>query len=208
MYKLIDLTHTIVDGLPVYPGDAETKLNQTKYLNKDKHNNHQLEISMHAGTHIDSPMHFLETEKYICELPLEAFMGEGCLLDVQGEIEIGVRPEYDSMVRENSIVLLHTGWSAFFGQERYSKSHPVLTMDFAQFLIDKRVKIVGMDMISPDRFPFEIHKKLFANNVLIIENLTNLEQLKQLQRFEVMAFPLKVRADASILRVVAREIEK
>lgn len=205
MYKVIDLTQTIVDGLPVYPGDNETKLQQTKFIEKDGYNSHKLEISVHAGTHIDSPMHFLDTKKYISQWPLETFIGEGCLLDVRGEKEIDYKKEYDSLVKENSIVLIYTGTDKHFGQKEYYAYHPVLTMRFAEFLVQKKIKIVGMDFISPDRYPFDIHTKLFSNNILIIENLTNLGELQKLKGFEVMAFPLKIDADSSILRVVARE---
>lgn len=205
MYKLIDLTHTIVNGLPVYPGDGATVLQQTKFIDKDAYNNHRLEISVHAGTHIDSPMHFLDTSKYISQLPLDSFIGEGCLIDVRGQNEIDMKEEYRSLVKEGSIVLLYSGFDKMFGQEEYYNNHPVLMMRFAEFLADKRVKIVGMDFISPDRYPFEIHKKLFSSNVLIIENLTNMEQLQNLEGFEVIAFPLKIDADSSILRVIAKE---
>lgn len=207
MYKLIDLTHTIVDRLPVYPGDDETGLRQTKFIDKDKYNSHRLEISVHAGTHIDSPMHFLNTKRYISELPLETFIGEGCLLDVRGQKEIGMKEEYDSLVKENSIVLLYTGMDEFFGQKEYYENQPVLTMEFAEFLAEKKIKIAGMDFISPDRYPFDIHKKLFTNNILIIENLTNLGELLKLKKYEIIALPLKINADSSILRVVAKEIE-
>lgn len=205
MYNLVDLTQTITDGLPVYPGDEETKLYQTKFVERDKYNNHKLEISVHAGTHIDSPMHFLNTKKYISQLPLDTFIGEGILLDVRGEEEIDIKEKYYSLVKENSIVLLYTGKDKDFGNKKYFK-HPALTLRFAEFLVEKKVKIVGMDMISPDEYPFEIHTKLFENNMLIIENLTNLDQLHKFNRFEVMAFPLKIKADSSILRVVAREL--
>lgn len=205
MYKLIDLTHTIVNGLPVYPGDGETVLKQTRFLEKDMFNNHRLEISVHAGTHIDSPMHFLDTKKYISQLPLEAFIGEGCLLDVRGQKKIELKEEYPSLIKENSIVLLYSGIDKMFGQEEYYYNHPELTIEFAEFLVEKKIKIVGMDFISPDKYPFNIHTKLFKNNVLIIENLTNLGELQKLESFEVMAFPLKIDADSSILRVIAKE---
>ncbi len=191
--------------MPVYPGDEETKLYQTKYFERDKYNSHKLEISVHAGTHIDSPMHFLDTKQYISQLPLDTFIGEGVVLDVRGETEIDIKEQYYSTVKENSIVLLYTGKDKVFGKEEYYK-HPALTIKFAEFLIEKKVKIVGMDMISPDEYPFEIHTKLFKNNILIIENLTNLEKLFEFRKFEVIAFPLKIKADSSILRVVAREL--
>lgn len=68
MEKLIDLTHIIEDSMPIYPGDIKTNLFQTKYLSVNKHNNHRLDISMHTGTHIDSPMHLTESNEYICAI--------------------------------------------------------------------------------------------------------------------------------------------
>jgi len=66
------------------------------------------------------------------------------------------------------------------------------------------VKIVGLDWVSPDHEPYPIHDILFKSNVLIIENLTNLGPLLRATNFEVFAFPLKIKADSSIVRVVAR----
>ncbi|WMT43013.1 cyclase family protein [Paenibacillus sp. D2_2] len=81
---LIDLTHLIQDGMPVYPGDQETSLRQSKHIKQDYYNNHQLDINMHAGTHIDGPMHLLDIQHYLSEFPLEQFIGQACLLDVSG----------------------------------------------------------------------------------------------------------------------------
>lgn len=74
-------------------------------------------------------------------------------------------------------------------------------------LVRKRVKMIGLDTPSPDKIPFEIHKYLFQNNILIIENLTNLEKLIDGENFEVIALPLKIRADSSIARVIARTMD-
>lgn len=76
----------------------------------------------------------------------------------------------------------------------------------ARFLLSRKVKMLGMDLPSPDEYPFPVHKLLLENNVYILENLTNLDKLLNLSAFEVIAFPLKMRADSSIARVVARVI--
>jgi kynurenine formamidase len=68
--------------------------------------------------------------------------------------------------------------------------------------------MVGMDMPSPDKYPFEIHKLLFDNGIYIIENLMNLDKLLGIKKFEVIALPLKIKADSSIARVVAKVISK
>lgn len=59
-------------------------------------------------------------------------------------------------------------------------------------------------MPKSDNYPFKIHKLLLSNNILIMEKLTNLEKLLNISSFEVLAFPLKIRAEASIVRAVAR----
>lgn len=205
--KLIDLSHEINDNMPVYPGDMKTGLLQVKFLSRDKYNNHRLEISMHSGTHIDSPMHLTEREQYISEIPLESFIAEGCLLDVRGQAVIGLKPEYRSLVKENSIVLLYTGFDRHYGTKAYYENHPCMDIELCRFLIGKNIKMVGMDIPAPDRYPFEIHKLLFSNNIYVMENLTNLDRLLNAGRFEVMAFPLKIRADSSMTRAVARIIE-
>ncbi|MGI6621643.1 MAG: cyclase family protein [Acetivibrionales bacterium] len=203
--KLIDLSHEIYDSMPVYPGDPKTGLVQMRYLNIDKYNNYRLEISTHSGTHIDSPMHLTDCRQYISELPLESFVAEGCVLDVRNQTIIKLKPEYDALVKDNSIVLLYTGFDKYYGTKEYYENHPCMDIELCRFLIEKNIKILGMDIPSPERYPFEIHKLLFKNNIYILENLTNLDQLLN-TRFEVIAFPLKIKADSSMTRAVARII--
>ena len=64
--------------------------------------------------------------------------------------------------------------------------------------------MVGFDFPSPDYHPFNIHQILLGNQILILENLTNLSELLPYREFELLAFPLKINADSSPVRVVAR----
>lgn len=203
MSKFIDLSQDIVDNMPVHPYDDKVKLYQDKFLEKDKYNNFRLEIGTHSGTHIDTPMHLTDSKTFINELPLEKFAGKGCLLDVRGESIIGFKQEYRDIVSENDIVILFTNYSEIYGTEEYYLNHPVVNEELADFFIEKNIKMLGMDLPSPDKYPFEIHKKLFNNNILIIENLTNLSELVNIHKFNIIAFPLKIKAEASMVRVVA-----
>ncbi len=205
MTILIDLSHNIINDMPVHPYDDPVKLYQDKFLDRDGYNNFKLEIGMHAGTHIDSPMHMTNIDSFINEISLEMFIGKGCLLDVRDESVIKYKEEYSSIVNENDIVILFTGYYEKYGTEEYYKEYPVVDKELADFFIDKRIKMLGMDLPSPDRYPFEIHKVLFNNDILIIENLTNLLQLLSIDNFEIIAFPLKIKAEASMARVVARK---
>ncbi|MCK4258005.1 MAG: cyclase family protein [Halanaerobiales bacterium] len=204
MTKLIDLSHDIVHNMVVHPYDDSVKLFQDKFLQNDEYNNFRLEIGMHVGTHIDTPMHMTNSETFINEISLDRFIGKGCLLDVRNESVIKWKEEYSDIVRENDIVLLFTNHSDKYGTEEYFTKHPVIDEELANFFIKKKIKMLGIDFPSPDEYPFKIHKMLFDNNILIIENITNLSELKSISSFEIIAFPLKIRADASMIRVVAR----
>ncbi len=206
MGRIIDLSQTVEDRMPVYPGDEDTRLVRSKQFEADGFNNHTLTISMHGGTHIDGMMHMTVSGEYISVAAPEEFINAGCILDVRNQAVIRAESGYAEMISANSAVLLYTGHAAYYGRPEYFSDHPILHMDFCKLLIRQNVRMVGMDMPSPDRFPFEIHKTLLKNGILIIENLTNLNKLlaPDIKDFEVIALPLKIRADSSIARVVAR----
>lgn len=204
MTKYIDLSYEIEHQMAVYPGDEELKLYRHRFLNRDYYNNTKLETGMHVGTHIDAPSHLLNKDRFICDYPVEKFIGNGCLLDVRNEEIIKLKDEYLDKVQEGDIVLLYTGYDEFFGTDKYFENHPIVDEKLAQFFVDRGVKLIGIDMPSPDQYPFKVHHKLLENDILIIENLRNLKKLEGVKRFEVMAFPLNIRAEASLTRVVAR----
>lgn len=204
MGKLIDLSQMVMNDMPVYPGDKETKLYQVNRFENDRYNNFRLETCMHAGTHIDSPMHMSGSAGFISGLPLDAFAGEGCLLDARGERQIGMKQDYVGRIKENSIVLIYTGFDMYYDEERYYSDHPVVGEDLCRFLTESNIKALGIDLPSPDKYPFPVHKALFECNICIIENLTNLDSLLSIANFEVMAFPLRIDADSSLVRAVAR----
>lgn len=206
MIKLIDLSQPIETGMPVFPGDTPTTLVQTKFLDRDHHNNHVLRIGMHVGTHLDGPMHLTKSKAHMSDLPLHYFTGEGCVLDVRNQAEIAFRDEFDPLVREDSIVLLHTGHDNLYGTSGYYENYPCVSAELCSFFIKRRIKMLGIDTPSPDRYPFPIHKSLLNAGIYILENLTNVHQLLNVPQFEIIALPLKIKADGSLTRAVARII--
>ncbi len=202
--KYIDLSRKIDHGIPVYPGDMEVSLIQEKNIEMDKYTAYSFSAGLHAGTHIDSPMHMLKGERTMEKYPLACFAGRGCLIDARGEIDIDYKTEYDNKVCQGDIVLLFTGTEQFYGTKDYYQKHPVITEKLAHFLVSREIKILGVDMPSPDYPPFAVHKHLLSNNIFILENLANLKQLLDVEQFEVFAMPLKICAEASPTRAFAR----
>jgi len=207
IHTLIDLSHPLIDHMPVYPGDEPTRLEKTNDFALDGFNNFRFTSSLHTGTHIDGPMHMTESDSFIDELPLEQFIGTGCLLYAVGMKVILCTPEFTSAIVPESIVLIYTGFGKQFGNEEYYRDHPVISIELAQSFAQQRIKMVCLDMPSPDRHPYDIHTYLLKNSVLIAENLAGMEKLLTVKKFDIIAFPLRIHADSSPARIVARILE-
>ncbi len=202
--KLIDISHRIDNQTPIYPGDHITTLFLHKTLEKDYHNAFLLETCLHTGTHVDMPMHLIPDDRTAADFPMDCFIGKGILLDVRGESMISMKPEYESIDFEGSIVLLYTGFDSVYFEDRYFTQHPAVSDELAAFLLSKNIKMLGMDMPAPDYPPFKFHKDLLWQNIFVLENLTNLGALTDAREFEVIALPLKISAEASLVRAVCR----
>ena len=200
--KLIDISHVLDENTPVFPGDYKTSLSVCKTLEKDGYNSYLLTSCLHTGTHIDMPMHLTCDDKTAADFPPGNFFAKGVLLDVRGEKTITVKPVHEDMISAGDIVLLFTGCDKNYARPEYFTDHPVIGEDMAEFLISKKIKMLGMDTPSPDHSPFKLHKKLLESGIFILENLTNLQNLTGIAHFAVIALPLKIKAEAGFVRAV------
>jgi kynurenine formamidase len=189
--------------MQIHPLDSPSFLLQEKYIERDEFNLFRLETGLHTGTHIDAPMHLTENKKYINDYDLNRFCGSAVLIDVRGQNVIKYKDSFNNLIKENCIVLFYTGHNIRYGREDYFTKHPVIDIKLAEFLVSRKIKMAGFDLPSPDNEPYPVHKLLLENDIMIIENLTNLEKLIH-KGFEIYAFPLNIKADSSILRVVAK----
>ena len=201
--KYIDLTHSFVPDMPAYPGDPKATLSQAAHIDSDGYTDHQLNTLMHVGTHMDAPLHMIKDGIYMDELPLDTFFGKGLLLDVHGKQIIDATALSGVTVEPNSIVLVYTGFGEKYHSPQYFEDYPQIDESFAKRIVELGAKIVGMDIVGPDQPPFPTHKQLLGHGVLIIENLTNLDALVQVNHFDVIAIPAKFHTDAAPVRVIA-----
>lgn len=202
--KYIDLSHMIQHDMVRHPYDDPVSLVHDKSYASDGYTHFTLTAGTHIGTHMDSPMHMSDSLTYMSQYPVEHFCGNTLVYDVRGRKIIDLTPAEKSLLKEDLIVLFYTGYDQLYGSEDYYNSHPVLSQETAHALIDNKVKIIGLDCPSPDHFPFAIHKQLFNASIFIIENLKNLNLLLDYDKVECFFFPLKIQADASWIRGVAR----
>lgn len=202
MSGIIDLSHTFTASMPVYTFDEKASITKMRNLDGNEYNDWQLVTGMHVGTHIDGAGHLTDSTQRLSDIAIDTFVGAGYLIDARN------RPIEQSLLKnmprqDNLIVLILTGSDKRFGSSEYFTDYPVIPMDFAEELIKRKVKMVGIDFFSPDKYPFAIHKLLFEHNTFIIENLTNLERLLPFKKFKVFALPLKTETDSALARVIA-----
>lgn len=188
--------------MPVYGEDPTPTLAPIASIEEDGYADHLLTTGMHTGTHIDAPAHMIPNSKKISDYPPETFFGRGKILDARGVKNIGASLLNNIMLDAGDILLIYTGWSEKFSNPAYFTDYPELTEEFAKRIVQSGICMLGLDSPSPDQPPYPIHKILLSKEILIIENLTNLNQLIG-KPFEVCASPLNIRADAAPARVIA-----
>jgi kynurenine formamidase len=217
--EMVDLSRVIYDGMPKIPVLPDVRIQKFFSLEKG-HPLNVTEISLpcHAGTHVDAPGHIVANGKMIEELPLDAFVGPGAVVSVKkrgGEEVTAADLEASGVpVNRGDILMLHTGWDDKFDSSDYNL-HPYLSVDAAEWMVRKEIKLFGIDCITvdlptplrPKGFDFPVHRTLLGNGVLIAENVTNLGGIVG-KKTRILALPLRIKgSDAGHARIVAELLD-
>jgi len=206
--KLIDLTHTIVPGMPQWPGDRQPlDIPRHSLHGPDSHMSSSLNFGCHVGTHIDAPLHFLAGQPGLDRIPLDRFVGEGVVIRTGIDGRPGpIGPEICGQVdlTRADFVLFDTGWARHWGTERYYGEWSYLSEELARLLAGANLKGVGLDTPSLDPFGRQTAHDICAPAGMInLENLANLAELPP-NGFTLLALPLKLEGtEASPVRAVA-----
>jgi len=212
--RVVDLSHPVRSGMPVYPGDPEVAVLPHRRLAEDGYVVHEVCMGSQSGTHVDAPMHFISGGAAITDLPPERFLGFGHIVDCTGlaadePVPLERLPEAGDL-GPASIVLLHTGWSRHWGDDRY-RAHPFLSAAGAEAILALSIGLIGIDALSVDptsgnRGSFPAHDLLLGAGVLIAENLTGLAQVTWPNPFlSLLPLPLSG-VDGAPVRAIAMEL--
>lgn len=209
MKKIIDLTHTLCEGMPVFPGTELPQFEKVFTVEKNGFAEHRMTLLTHTGTHMDAPAHILPASQTLDQMPVDMFMGSGAVIHVAHlagkKIEVSDLLPYEYLFKKSEFILFRSGWSRYWGEEKYFQDFPVLSVEAAEWMQQFKLKGVGVDVISVDAtnaLRLSVHTVLLSGG-LVIENLTNLEQLPE-SGFTFCCFPLKLAdADGSPVRAVA-----
>lgn len=209
--RVIDLTHTISEKMPVYPGTEKPTLDPANTIEKDGFKETALNMYSHTGTHTDSPAHLFCSGKGLDEFDASFFCGKAVMLDcrelgkngkVTKEMLESLREKFDNA----DFLILRTGREDYWNDDSYFSDFPCLDIEAAKFLAESGKKGIGVDAISVDPVgvPLDVHKTLLVtNNFIIVENLCNLGSL-ECDEFEFCALPLKFESsDGAPTRAIA-----
>ncbi len=207
----VDLSHTISEDIPVYPGTLPPKIERANTHEKDGFLEHRLTFYSHTGTHMDAPLHMLPGAPSLSDYEVRQFVGPAMVIDAAtlapGQT-LGVealQPLLPQLAKAE-FWLFRFGWSQYWGQPVYFENYPCISPEVAGFAAQSGIKGLGVDTIGVDGIAdteFPIHHILLEKGVLILENLTHLEKLPK-GLFTLAALPLKTQnADGAPLRAVA-----
>ena len=206
--KIYDLTHTIRNDMPVYPGTEQPRLTTACTIEETGYRETLLHMYSHTGTHMDAPAHMLPGGATLDSYAPEKLAGAAVVVDCRGEkdISLPLLQRYD--LSGVDFVLFCTGWDKKWGTPAYYENFPCLTAEAAAYLAALPLKGVGEDSISLDpcdSTDFPNHITLMKVDFINTENLTGLDALLG-RRFTFVTLPLKFEnADGCSCRAIAME---
>lgn len=206
MRRLIDLSHTVEDGLVTYRGLPAPIV--CDFLSREDSKSHygdgtsfhigRIDMVANTGTYVDSPFHRYAGGKDLSELDLSslASLPGLCVHLPVDRVSRGIGPAaFNGLDVRGKAVLVHTGWARHWNTESYFEGHPFLTRKAAQWLRENGAALVGIDSLNIDDTEDRqrpVHTTLLGADIPIAEHLCGLEQLPD-SGFEFHAVPVKVR---------------
>jgi arylformamidase len=194
--RIYDISLGVSPELPVWPGDPPIVLKRVAKIEDGANANvTHFSGSVHSGTHIDAPIHFLENGAGVDSLPLNILIGRAYVIDLSDASVIdaetlgaaGIPPRTKRLLLKTKNSELWAKW-----ETRFHEDFVGVNKSGAEWLIRKGVRLVGIDYLSiaPFKQSKEPHQILLGAEVVILEGL-NLFEVRQ-GRYNLYCLPLKL----------------
>ncbi len=176
--KIFDVTVPITNSMAVWPGDPTVNNHLVAAIeNGDEANVTAIHMSAHTGTHIDAPRHFVENGNGIESLHLSTLLGEVEVVEIDSNVD---HIDVDTLAglnkeRWKTRVLFKTRNSRLrlIEKQSFDQAFTALLPEAANYLVNRGVKLVGIDYLSiaPFENGMDTHLAFLKNNVIVIEGL-------------------------------------
>ncbi|MBN1580079.1 MAG: cyclase family protein [Anaerolineae bacterium] len=195
--QVYDISLPISESSVVWPGDPSPQFTLLSNLNQgDNSTVTQLTMSAHTGTHVDAPRHFIAGGPGVDKLDLDALVGPSLVVDT-GSAKLLTASVLNALnvPAGTERVLFKTSNSELwaYGEKTFYREFVALSLDGAQWLVRRQVKLVGIDYLSvaPYGNTRPTHQALLAAGIVLLEGL-NLNGIKQ-GVYQLYCLPLKIK---------------
>lgn len=204
MTRLIDLSHTIEDGMVTYKGlpaplicdHLSREASRANYDAGTEFQIGRIEMVGNTGTYLDTPFHRYADGEDLSQVGLDRVAALPGLVVRAGDAQTIDAGHFADRDLRGKAVLVHTGWARHWRTDAYFENHPFLTEAAAGFLVDAGVALVGIDSYNIDDTRTRsrpVHTRLLGAGVPICEHMRGLELLPD-AGFRFTAAPPKVKA--------------
>ena len=172
---MIDITRPIQSNMTVWPGDENVFVERTASMSQGSMVNvSRVHMGVHAGTHVDAPLHFIDQGKGVDELDISLFAGWVRVVDARNVKSI--RPEHVCNLTGESgeAVFFKTSYSEKPLKGPFDPDYAGLSPEAAQILLEQGVRVIGTDALSIEQYDsleFPVHHALLGKEILIVEGL-------------------------------------
>jgi arylformamidase len=205
--RTYDITLTISPDLPTWPGEPSVVLERVNKIEEGANANvSRIDMSVHTGTHVDAPYHFLQEGIGVDKLLLKTLSGRAYVLHLPDVDVITAEILKDSSIPPRTRrVLVRTRNSEYWAcqETKFQTNFVGLSADGAEYLVGRGVRLVGVDYLSvaPYKESRPTHEILLKAGVVIVEGL-DLSQVSQ-GRYSFYCLPLKLAgADGAPARAI------
>ena len=211
MENIIDITVPLTTEMPIWPGFKGIRITPIKRMDRgDSFNISRLDCNLHTGTHVDAPSHFLQNGTTVKQLPLDVLVGPSYVAHLPDAADITADDLSDLNLPSGiERLLLRTRNSELWAAKttRFNKDFVALTYDAAQWIVDKGIRLIGVDYLSVQRYRDDArtHQILLGADTIALEGL-NLSNVKS-GFYELICLPLRlVGADGAPIRAILRQM--
>lgn len=201
MKEIVDLTYLINEEMITYPSPWHPKVSIERLgkIEEVGRNTRKIVLGTHTGTHIDAPLHFIENGESIEKIPLKKIVGEVTIVDFSYLKENQpIEKEILTGIEITKRMIFRFGWQKYWNEDKFYKNHPFFTEESANYLVSKRIELLGYDTPSPDNsksnndIDSPIHKIFLGNGIVLLEYLANLDKLENLENWNIVVAPMKI----------------
>jgi arylformamidase len=204
----IDVTAPLHAGTPHWPDQPDVKLERMVSMDDGAVCNvSMLHMSVHTGTHMDAPLHFVANGIGMDQMPLEATIGPCRVVEIKDKESIKVKHLKPLKLRQGERLLIKTiNSKRCWNDNKFVEDFVYISQDAAAYMVEHGIMTVGVDYLSVGGFfkdGIETHHHLLRACVWIIEGL-NLSKVKP-GKYDLLCLPLKtLNCDGAPARVLLK----